>query len=375
MNHRPQQETKHRVAWFITPHGFGHAARAVAIMAAMRELSDIFFHIYTALPAWFFKESLGEGCTLHTCRTDIGLVQDTPLREDVQATCDQLDLFLPLDPQWVDSLAAEIRRHGCDLVVCDIAPLGIAVARAAGIPSVLVENFTWDWIYKGYANKNPCLLPHIQTLGQLFAGADYHIQTQPVCNPVPCNLTTAPVSRKIRTTGREVREKLNPDAAPMILITMGGISSTCSFLDRLRQENRYVFLLPGSADSLVFDGNLRLFPFRSGFYHPDLIAASDAVVGKVGYSTVAEVYQADVPFGFIPRSDFRESIALCQFIRERMNGIEISDHRFVTGDWLDILPELVSMQGTGASRENGAPRCALFLNGLITTGENDNGRS
>jgi hypothetical protein len=31
--------------------------------------------------------------------------------------------------------------------------------------------------------------------------------------------------------------------------------------------------------------NLVLLPHHSGFYHPDLVNASDAVIGKVGYST------------------------------------------------------------------------------------------
>ena len=56
--------------------------------------------------------------------------------------------------------------HDARLVVSDAPPLGCAAAAAAGIPSVVITNFTWDWIYEGYAAHlagAPELLPAIRT--------------------------------------------------------------------------------------------------------------------------------------------------------------------------------------------------------------------
>ena len=39
---------------------------------------------------------------------------------------------------------------GAGLVVGDVPPLAFAAAHAAGIPSIAIANFTWDWIYEGY---------------------------------------------------------------------------------------------------------------------------------------------------------------------------------------------------------------------------------
>ncbi len=56
----PQTETR-RIAYFVTPHGYGHASRAAAVMAALLELdASIRFEIFTQVPAWFFESSLGE---------------------------------------------------------------------------------------------------------------------------------------------------------------------------------------------------------------------------------------------------------------------------------------------------------------------------
>jgi len=101
---------------------------------------------------------------------------------------------------------------------------------------------------------------------------------------------------------------------------MGGISSQYPFLEDLEERAHVTFIVPGGAQDIEAKGNLRLLPHRSGFFHPDLVHASDGVIGKVGYSTLAEVFQAGVPFGYIARPDFRESPCLASFIEEKMPG-------------------------------------------------------
>ncbi len=49
----------YRIAYFISPHGFGHAARAAAVMEATYEMDPaIRFEIFTQVPRWFFHDSL-----------------------------------------------------------------------------------------------------------------------------------------------------------------------------------------------------------------------------------------------------------------------------------------------------------------------------
>ena len=136
------------LAFFISSHGYGHAARAAAIMAALqtRHLA-LRFEIFTQVPRWVFDISLTGPFTYHTALTDVGLVQTSPLVEDLPQTAKRLNDFLPFDEARVAELAAQVSERQCAAALCDISPLGIAVARAAGIPSVLIENFTWDWIY------------------------------------------------------------------------------------------------------------------------------------------------------------------------------------------------------------------------------------
>ncbi len=355
------------IAFFVTPHGFGHAGRAAAVMAALHEIDpSLRLEIFTKVPEWFFQESLAGPFAYHSCLTDIGLVQQTALREDLPATLRRLDQFLPFDRAQVSALAEQVNRAGCELIVCDIAPLGIAVGRTAGLPSVLVENFTWDWIYEGYAREESPMRRHVAYLRNVFESADYHIQTEPVSVYRPANLLTPPVSRAARKPAREVREKLRiPGDAQAVLITMGGIASEHSFLTRLREQSRVYFVIPGSSQSVQIEGHLVLLPHHSHFFHPDLINACDAVIGKLGYSTVAEVYDAGVPFGYIPRARFRESETLAAFAQARMNGLEIPEAQFHNGAWLPALPDLLACPHIQRSEPNGAAPVASFISSLL----------
>ncbi len=108
------------------------------------------FEIFTEVPEWFFRHSLSGAFTYHPLLTDIGLVQETSLKADLSETMTRLDAFLPFPEQKISELAQIVLERQCRLLLCDISPMGILVAKHAGIPSVLIENFTWDWIYEEY---------------------------------------------------------------------------------------------------------------------------------------------------------------------------------------------------------------------------------
>ncbi len=359
---------RHHIAFFISPHGFGHAARACAVIAALHEIDPTFhFDIFTRVPRWFFADSLRGAFTYHSLLTDIGLVQETALREDLPATVAALNRFLPFRPTLVRDCAARVARLKCDLVVCDIAPLGIAVARAASVPSVLVENFPWDWIYQGYRRDEPRLGDAITYLRGMFRAADYHIQTEPVCRYDAADLITAPVSRAPRLSRQATREKLGiPRAAKAVLVTMGGIPGKYDFLHPLEQQRGVYFVIPGNGGAERRNGNLVMLPHRSEFYHPDLVNACDAVVGKLGYSTVAEVFRAGVPLGYVSRARFRESPIMARFVRTRMRGVPIPEAQFHSGDWLRHLPDLLAMPRVTRREPNGAAQAARFIAKLLT---------
>ena len=355
------------LAYFVSPHGFGHAARASAIMSAIQKrCPGIRFEIFTTVPPWFFKESLSGPFSYHALLTDVGLVQENPLCANLSETVARLNGFLPFSPGKVGDLAEKVNHLKCAMILSDISPLGIAVAREAGLPSVLVENFTWDWVYGEYVFEKRGFKTHITYLESLFSSADFHIQTAPVCSKRPVDLTTGPVSRRPRKDRLQVRENLGISGQmPMVLITMGGIPKHHRFIGQLANQNDVFFVAPGAATDFQALGNVILLPHRSDFFHPDLVNAADAVVGKVGYSTLAEVYHAQLPFGYIKRTRFQESEILSEYIENYMTGFAIDERVFEDGDWILRVPELLDLPPVPKEKPNGAEEVADFVLKLL----------
>jgi hypothetical protein len=360
---RLQGKRMNRIAFFISSHGFGHAARACAVMEALRRIRpEIGFEIFTTVPEWFFSESLSLNVAYHSVTTDIGLVQENAFHEDLEATLEALKLFFPFKPRHVSTLAGQVVAAGCEAVVCDISPLGIAVARVAGIPSVLVENFTWEWIYSGYPTHRALLQPHIDYLTGLYARADFRVQTEPICDVRKADLSVGPISRRARTERGDLRQKLGiPADRQMLLVTGGGFPKTYPFLDRLPDRPEIFFVLAGIGTARIDRKNLLLLPSESSVFHPDLTHAAEAVVGKAGYSTIAEVYRAGGPFGYVPREGFPESPKLVEFIDREISGFGIPEPAFSRGDWIDRVDELLGMPRKDRAVPDGSDVLADWL--------------
>ena len=286
---------------------------------------ELRFHIMTTVPRWFFEQSLTTPFSLHRIAADVGLVQRTPLDEDLDATVRRLDALLGEPRPVLHRLIDRIGRLRCRVVISDIAPLGIAAAHRLGIPAVLIENFTWDWIYGGYADLESRIAVHAATMAELAATADLHIQTDPVCRRVDGALLVPPVARRPRLSPERVRSELGvPTDTPVVLLTMGGVGWSYQGLERLAGPRRCWFVVPGGASRRRRSGQLVLLPFRSKLFHPDLVRTADVVVGKLGYSTVAEVYHARAAMAYVGRSRFRESPVLADFVSRVGPSAEVS---------------------------------------------------
>lgn len=358
-----------RLACFVTPHGFGHAARACAVLDAVARRVRLEVDLFTTVPEWFFEDSLQLPFTYHAVRTDVGLAQSDALTEDLGATVDALAELLPFREALVADLAARVAAARCAAVVCDVAPLGIAVARRAGVPAALVENFTWDWIYAAYAGVEPRLEPFAAELARWFAAADLRIQATPVCHAASGAVTVAPIARRVRRHRAEVRQALGlAEGERAVLVTMGGIAWDFTRLAP-RLGAGVVLLVPGgSPEGERRVGSAVLLPFRSRFHHPDLVAASDVVVGKLGYSTCAEAWSAGTPYGFITRDRFPESPVLAAFVADSGAGREVPAAAVAGGSW-DWLGELLVMpRRVALEAPPGAEEAAAILLGRLGRG-------
>ncbi|MEK9634172.1 MAG: hypothetical protein VW622_10065 [Opitutae bacterium] len=369
MNSSSEAEARHRplnLACFATSHGFGHATRAVAVLRALAQNEPgLTVRVFSTLPDWFWTENLSPDVTFHAHRleTDVGLVQKSPFEHDLDQTITRLESFLAFDEPPLEDTRKTLRETQPDLILCDVSPLGLVLGKELDIPTVLVENFTWDWIYGAYLNEEPRFAPLIERLHELFDSADLRIQTKPICERIENCPLVSPIFREFREPAARILDRLGlPSDSRYLLVTTGGIPQDFSFLDKLKGRPDLHFVITGNFPRFERTENLVLLPHRSGLHFPDLVRASCGVVGKVGYGTVAETWGSQVPLFAVYRENFRESKPLKNFVDRTIPNLTASESDFLDGAWIDRIDELLTLPKVcGENRTNGAKEASNLI--------------
>ena len=350
---------------FISSHGYGHASRCSAVMEALYTLSgEISFTIYTRIPPSFFKKSLSASHQVVPLKNDVGLVQKSPMVSDLEETLHELESFYPVSRELLGDLDTQFKQNRTQAVICDISPLGIQAGLNSGLPVYLIENFTWDWIYKDYTPEYPGFEYYAELLNKLFEHPRIHrIQARPAAPAANPAISVSPISRTPRLSPAHIKQNLRiSSASRVVLITMGGIPHNYKLIDQLEKQNQLTFLLPGTSDHLKYENNCILFPHESDFFHPDLVGASDLVVGKLGYSTLAEVYVTSTPFLYIKREGFKEMEILETFAQNYLTASPIHNSIFNGTQWIDQIHDLLEQNSLNpAPSRDGAGEAAHYI--------------
>ncbi|MBN2423961.1 MAG: hypothetical protein JXR46_00105 [Calditrichaceae bacterium] len=352
------------IAFFISSHGYGHAARCCAVIQSLsRLLPGWKYHIFTLVPEWFFKDSLnGIGYNYYPLKTDVGLVQQSPFTIDFAGTLQKLADFIPLDNKVIGAVKQKLERLNCKAVVCDISSLGIETGYRLNLPVFLLENFTWDWIYEFYRQARPGFIPYIDFFKETYRRISYRLQCQPVSAPVANSFICDPISREPRVEKEVIRRTLGiPEEARVILISTGGIAAKHHFVEKLQFLSDYYFIIPNDIAKPRRMANIIELPHHSSYYHPDLLNAADAVICKLGYSTIAETYRHNLPVLYISRRDFRESSIIQKFTDENLPSLEITSAEFQGTDWLEKIHALMQLKAQKKKQQNGAEQAARYI--------------
>jgi hypothetical protein len=335
------------------------------IEACARHRPELRHHLFTSVPRGFITQTLVDvDFVVHELRCDVGMVQRTPFDEDIDATVRAVaDLPLEAGPA-LDRVVAELESTGCRLVVSDIAPLGIVAARRCGVPGALIANFTWDWIYRGYGDAR--LARAADRLAEIFASADLTIAAEPDCPMASVDRCVAPISRRPHRDRTEVRNELGlADEDPVVLVSVSGLDAAVPDDIELPAPDDAIVMVAGTSGGLVRRRGRIGIPAEGGPYHPDLVAASDLVIGKLGYSTVAEVHHSGAGLAYLSRPRFPESPVLEAFVRDRLVAARVPEDWWRRPETERVLQRLLSSPRRRGSRPNGADEAAVLLLDLL----------
>lgn len=308
---------------------------------------ELTIDILTTAPQEIFEQTGVRNARYLRHIVDLGLVQRSATEEDIPKTIESLGALYPLSDSFIAGTIALFGNRRPQLIVGDIAPCATIVAKHLGIPSIIVQNFTWPWIYAGYEDREPRFRRFIDYLETLFRAATLTIVAEPGCVPrqdLPENtIVVPPVARRPRMDRQSVREKIGaPENKPLVLLSMGGMPLELPFLEQLHHHEELFWVVGASVSTIQRNRNVLLFPPQSELYHPDLVQAADVVVSKLGYSTVAETVTYGTRLAAVERPQFREHHVLSSFVRDRVRTNEISEQSFWQGTWIPGMLELLS---------------------------------
>jgi L-arabinokinase len=338
---------------YVSGHGFGHATRLCAVLRAVRALApSLPITLAGEVPETLFREAVPGPSAFRRVACDVGLAQRNALEIDEPATAQRCRDFEASWEERVSSEAAFLRERGARLVVGDIPPLAFAAAARAGIPSFALGNFSWDWIYRHLASRQPSLAASAERAAQAYAGADLLLEL-PFAGDLSAfrrRLQVGLVARRPRVDRLEARRRLGLDSGPVVLVSFGGLGLPWLTPEVLSQNAGLHFLVPADLTAQ------RLLALGLGY--PDVVGAADVVLTKPGYGIVSDAIGAGTRVVYSDRGDFPEYPILVREMRNYLACVHIPSEELRAGRLSDPIHRVLHLAVPAPPDLGGAERAA-----------------
>lgn len=322
------------IAYYISAHGYGHGVRSCDIIRTLNRLYPyLSVEIVSGLPPEFLIDRVShERNNIRPDIFDIGMVQKDSIRVDVPATLDQLRKLYDRSEDLIDREVAFLKERNIALVVVDIPAIPLEAAAIAGVPSIAISSFGWDWIYSGFMDQDERWEPIVERISNAYAKTDLLLRL-----PFSETMRAFPEIEDISLvaspgTSRRgaISKRLNCDPEKKwILISFTTLDLNKEALDRIEGIKGYEFI---TVHPLCWNrGNIHavnreMMPFS------DIVASVDAVLSKPGFGILSECIVNRTPLIYSDRSDFAEYFILESAIQSYLKHVHIPMDTLYRGD-------------------------------------------
>jgi hypothetical protein len=332
---------------YVSGHGFGHATRTAEVLKAVRRRApEARLGVVSSAPEWLFRGVIPGTLDYRLLECDVGLAQKDALVIDEAGTLERWRAFAAGGVERVRQEALWLTEVGTQVVLGDIPPFAFAAAASAGLPSVGLGNFSWDWIYRHAARNAPGLLEAAEDAAAAYARASLLLRL-----PFSGDLSAFPrvediplVARRPAVTKVEARRRLEMDSRPVVLVSFGGIGLPGFRPQVLAPLSAYQFLVPDVAPDLP--GNVQTIDGPRlqalGLQYEDVVGAADIVVTKPGYGIVTDAIGAGTRLVYTDRGDFPEYPILVEGMKQWLATAYVTKAAVLEGQLEEPLGEVLA---------------------------------
>ena len=323
------------IALYISSHGFGHMTRCLSLIENI--LKNTEYNIYIACGkkqndfARIYLSKYKSRIIYKDLVTDIGLInKDNTLEVDKKKLESKLVEFVLSWDNAVKNEVEELKKLNIKSIVCDISPIGCLVGNKLNLPVTFISNFTWIEQYehlcidKVLINKFRIAYSYIDKFIQydLCLAKDYINANEVfdggfVCREID-NLKVDQIKAKYGNS---------------IFITCGKSASLNCI--NIKNFSGTIFTTSGIDISTDKECNIVQLPIDI-LDTQNYIAASDIVITKAGWGTIAEAIIGHTNLVLIERPSAKEDTFNIEKIKENKLGISIKEQDLVNIDIQDI---------------------------------------
>ena len=351
---------------YVSGHGFGHATRVGEVLRVLREREPkLPIAVVTASPESLYRTAVPGSFDFRAVECDPGLVQRSAIVIDESASAQKWRAFHARYGDLVDAERRWLRHAGARLILGDVPPLAFDAAAEAGIPSVGLANFSWDWIYRHLASREPLFQEAASAAAAAYRKARLLLRL-----PFAGDLSAFPspvdiplVARHPRVSRHEARRRLGLGAGKVVLVSFGGLGLPGFDAGVLAPLDEFEFLTVGEDDGLP--ANVRSVTAADipslGLRYEDLVGASDVVVTKPGYGIVSDAIGARSRIVYTDRGDFPEYPILVREMSRYLPCVHVSNEDLLAGRLGDALREVLALPIPAAPDTSGAAVAAARI--------------
>lgn len=355
------------VVAYVSGHGYGHATRVGEVLRAVHSLEPgMPLCVVTSGPEALYRRAVPGPFEFRRLECDVGLVQKDALVMDEAATVARWRAFVEGDAERVAGEARWLRQRGARVVLGDIPPLAFVAAAEAGVGSVGLSNFSWDWIYRYMSRRFPGLAEAADWAAAAYRRCELLLQL-----PFAGELSAFPrreeiplVARSPRATRAGARRLLDLPGGPLALVSFGGLGLPRFEPSVLGRVEGWNFLLtspddgPGTTNATVLDID-RASSLGLGYI--DLVAAADVCITKPGYGIVSDAIAARTRMVYTERGDFPEYPILVAEMARWLPSRHVSNADLAAGRLREALDEVMAAPFPPPPDMSGAQRAARRL--------------